>query len=510
MPLAIPYLIPFANAAGIVIGSVATAVGLSALSDKVQDYMAENPEETLKILAMIMPEQGIAALFNKEAGDEGEGEEVEGEVEIEVEDKPKSKKSKKQIILEELGKEKGSYASPEAEGSWASKRGRIIRRLKEEGKITDKPDPDYDPNKPKFNWKRFTRKKADGGRIGFVEGGWADDLTGQALATYNSMKSAQHTDQTIQDTLQELGYWSPDGDAMETVESIVGTDTTQGGDGEVGVRSYVPLSERNKVTIPSLTENQLAQKALWENQKWTPQMEANKAYWENQPDVSGEEDVGFLEGLKNKVGNVWSGITGSKAGQGFNKFAFTPMMALANRYNALNPNAVNFNPMLRQQKDLALRPTTMGGLGFQQDDIGRFLGSANPENEDYNPLLGQNLVSMFGTNDLTQMLRNRLQKIRTRKIGQTESSLLKQEKIQELINQAVADESAGYTGTPGGNVGSGVFAKMDQSGKTYGPYTSQGNQGNQGGYNHPGSAKSREMSDPFNEGGLATMFERRR
>ena len=54
------------------------------------------------------------------------------------------------------------------------------------------------------------------------------------------------------------------------------------------------------------------------------------------------EDVGFLEGLKNKVGDVWSGITGSKAGQAFNKFAITPMMMLANRYNALNPNAVNF------------------------------------------------------------------------------------------------------------------------------------------------------------------------
>ena len=66
--LAIPYVVPFANAAGIVIGSVATAVGLSALSDKVQDYMQEFPEESMKILAMIMPEQGIAALFNKEDG----------------------------------------------------------------------------------------------------------------------------------------------------------------------------------------------------------------------------------------------------------------------------------------------------------------------------------------------------------------------------------------------------------------------------------------------------------
>ena len=157
--LAVPYLVPFAEAAGIVIGSVATAVGLSALSDKVQDYMEDNPEETLKILAMIMPAEGLIALFNKEVG--------EGEEEVEVEDKPKSKKSKKEIILEALRKKKGSYASPEAEGSWASPRGRIIRALKEEGKITDKPDEDYDPKKKYQGYKRFikgrTGRKADGG-----------------------------------------------------------------------------------------------------------------------------------------------------------------------------------------------------------------------------------------------------------------------------------------------------------------------------------------------------------
>ena len=159
--LAVPYLVPYAQMAGLAIAGL----GLYEISQRVQDHMEANPEDSLKILTMIMPAEGLMALFNKEAGDD---EEVIDEEEVEVEDKPKSKKSKKQIILEELGKEKGSYASPEAEGSWASKRGRIIRRLKEEGKITDKPDPDYNPDKPKFNWKRFTRKKADGGIMDVV------------------------------------------------------------------------------------------------------------------------------------------------------------------------------------------------------------------------------------------------------------------------------------------------------------------------------------------------------
>jgi len=159
--LAVPYLLPFAELAGIAIAGLS----LMEISNRVQAHMDENPEDTFRILKLIMPREGIAAmfeeLFNKEAGDD------EVTEEIEVEEKPKSKKSKKEIILEELAKEKGSYASPEAEGSWASPRGRIIRRLKEEGKITDKPDPHYDPDKKYKGYKRFIRgrtgRKADGG-----------------------------------------------------------------------------------------------------------------------------------------------------------------------------------------------------------------------------------------------------------------------------------------------------------------------------------------------------------
>ena len=158
--LAVPYLLPFAEAAGIAIAGL----GLMEISKQVQKFMDVNPEETFQILRMIMPQEGIAAmfeqLFNKEADD------VEGE-EIIDEEKPKRKKSKKEIVLEALRKKKGSYASPEAEGSWASPRGRIIRALKEEGKITDKPDPDYDPKKKYQGYKRFIRgrtgRKADGG-----------------------------------------------------------------------------------------------------------------------------------------------------------------------------------------------------------------------------------------------------------------------------------------------------------------------------------------------------------
>ena len=159
--LAIPYLVPFAEAAGIAIGVVASAAGLMELSNRVQAYMEANPEETLKILTLLAPAQGIMALFNKEAGDdEGEGEEVEEEVEV------KDTRSKKEIVLEELarsrGKEpRGNWSSKDAEGPAVSGRGNIIRGLEDAGKV-DKGLKDKPYKKSKFNYKKYFRK-ADGG-----------------------------------------------------------------------------------------------------------------------------------------------------------------------------------------------------------------------------------------------------------------------------------------------------------------------------------------------------------
>jgi hypothetical protein len=158
--LAVPYLLPFAEAAGIVIAGL----GLMEISKQVQKFMDINPEETFQILRMIMPQEGIAAmfeqLFNKEADDE---------VTEEVEEKPKSKKSKKEIVLEEVRRARGpnpqgNWASKEATGPAVSGRGNVRRGLEDAGKIPRDIHKTYDPNKPKFNWKKFTRgRKADGG-----------------------------------------------------------------------------------------------------------------------------------------------------------------------------------------------------------------------------------------------------------------------------------------------------------------------------------------------------------
>ena len=156
--LAVPYLLPFAEAAGIAIAGL----GLMELSKQVQKFMDINPEETFQILRMIMPQEGIAAmfeqLFNKEADD------------VEEDETQLSGKEKGERMKEEAQKTKGSYQEKEgkATGSYGSKRGRMIRRAEELGLADpDLKDKPYDKSKKYQGYKRFIRgrtgRKADGG-----------------------------------------------------------------------------------------------------------------------------------------------------------------------------------------------------------------------------------------------------------------------------------------------------------------------------------------------------------
>ena len=157
MILAAPLVIPFAEAVGI---SIAT-LGMAKAADMVNDYIQENPEQSAMILKTLVPNLGIGEIFmNKE--DSGDDEEVSEEEVTESESG-----STKDMVLEELNKEKGNYSDPEAKGNYASPRGRIIGRLRREGKIRQGNDPNYDPSKKYQGYKRFIRpKKADGGAIG--------------------------------------------------------------------------------------------------------------------------------------------------------------------------------------------------------------------------------------------------------------------------------------------------------------------------------------------------------
>ena len=246
MILAAPLVIPFAEAIGL---SVAT-LGIAKASDMVNEYIQENPEQSMKIFQMIMPSQGIAnALKNKSS--EGD-EEVSEDIDVEVEEKPKklSGKEKGMRIKEAIRRAragKGNYSSPDAEGSAVDIRGSVIREVEDMG-LADKDLKDnYDPDKPKFDYKKFFKKRyADGGSIGievlFEEkkprqglfmGG--SPLEGQALNIYNSMNAYGFDDQAIADALSAQGLYTAGGSTPVVEEGIISVAPNiinQGGGGD--------------------------------------------------------------------------------------------------------------------------------------------------------------------------------------------------------------------------------------------------------------------------------------
>tara|TARA_A100001011_G_scaffold3159_1_gene3691 strand:+ start:1492 stop:3132 length:1641 start_codon:yes stop_codon:yes gene_type:complete len=172
MPLAPALLIPFAEAVGLSIAGL----GAIEIGKKVQDFIEDNPEISMDILTTLVPgNMGLNTLF-----------------------KDKDAPSTKDIVLGELGKEKGNYSDPDAEGAYSSKRGRIIKALEKAGKIKKGPDKDYDPSKKYKDYKKFYEKadggaigievlfeeKKDGGRIGFANGG--DNIIGSTIDKFFS------------------------------------------------------------------------------------------------------------------------------------------------------------------------------------------------------------------------------------------------------------------------------------------------------------------------------------
>ena len=151
MAAVLPYAIAeFAKLAGLTsIASLGTAKAI----DTIRNYVKANPEKSKQIISTLSPTVGGLAniVLNKDS---------------ETEETP----STKDIVLGAKDREKGNYSSDDAEGNYASKRGRIIKALKDAGKIKENPNPDYDASKKYQGYKKFI-KKAEGGIISLANGG---------------------------------------------------------------------------------------------------------------------------------------------------------------------------------------------------------------------------------------------------------------------------------------------------------------------------------------------------
>ena len=228
----------------------------------------------------------------------------------------------------------------------------------------------------------------------------------------------------------------------------------------------------------------------------------------NEPDVEQVEYLGSPSKFQNFKDALSQGLGSfrNKAGQGWNFAQELPGMAMS---------AMTGIPGIGM---------LMGALGNAFED--RTLGTSNVVDEygnvfDSASLNKQNALG-GGYTDAARSSRRALARINNmleRKALKKTYSKKNLDKLQEFQRLQQELDNKGYTGTPGGNTGSGAFAKFDNTSKNYGPHTKGG--GNQGGgFSGAGAGtgsrgpRSRDggiiMDKNFYaNGGLATLFTRR-
>jgi len=203
-----------------------------------------------------------------------------------------------------------------------------------------------------------------------------------------------------------------------------------------------------------------------------------------------------IQGVKDFGTSVFDRFSGSKVGEGitkgatkFKNVAFTPMMALANMRNPLNPNAQNYNPSLQGQIDMLEGMTgtkitgTSDNLKFTDNQmmIGRDPNSGLAKYGPGSVLEGQNVVSGFGTNDYIGQLDKYIEKMKSyatlskfqqakldRAIAEkkaAEEKALQEELAKEAAKQKAAQQTAGLSGLTTQGGGRGIASEGVRSGR---------------------------------------------
>ena len=232
-----------------------------------------------------------------------------------------------------------------------------------------------------------------------------------------------------------------------------------------------------------------------------------------------------IQGVKDFGTSVFDRFSGSKIGEGitegatkFKNIAFTPMIALANMRNPLNPSAQNYNPALQSQIDMLEGMTgtkitgTSGNLKFTDDQmmIGRDPNSGLAKYGPGSVLSGQNVVSGFGTNDYIGQLEKYIEKMQTyatlskfqqakldRAIAERKAAREKAEAEMKAREQSQADRARSRN--------PGVYARADALGFTDGKGGGFGSKST--GTNEAFGNKTGRGRTGYNKGGLATMFK---
>ena len=501
MILAAPLVIPFAEAVGI---SIAT-LGMAKAADMVNDYIQENPEQSAMILKTLVPNLGIGEIFmKKDSGDE----EVSEDIDVEVEEKPKklSGKEKGMRIKEAIRRAragKGNYSSPDAEGDAVDIRGSVIREVEDMG-IADKNLKDKPYREKGYDFRdyipkgAYRRRKADGGAIGievlfeekkprknFFMGGPA--LEGQALNIYNSMNSYGFQDQEIADALSAQGLYTAPGSGAEPPTTIQpvgfqGSDNTPKG------------------LLPTFSKDLSGDSRF---NYLTPKQQANKYRF----DRSVEPRDGLM-GLVDKTKNFFAEnkfFQPKVRGTLGTRLANQPQLpglitSIAGSMSPFNMQSKNYNPLLESQLNFA-------ELG--DNLIGRDPGTGGLKYGSGSVLSGKNVISGFGTNDYETALRNFISKMNANKRISTERKTARlaaaEAELAALLAKTEADRAAQYGQT---DYGRGSDGQRSYSGDALGDKDQGfGIGATTGG---PVSNRTGRGRTGYSDGGLATMFTRRR
>jgi hypothetical protein len=180
-------------------------------------------------------------------------------------------------------------------------------------------------------------------------------------------------------------------------------------------------------------------------------------------------------GIRSAIGGQLSGLLAPAAMMGGAFF-------LGQRYNPLNPKAVNYNPNLQQEINFA------ANRGYISNNPGSGLMQYSPDSV----LAGQNVVSMFGTNSY---------------IGQLEK---KKDYFEDRLEKGKSINESKYAQTLNEISEAKGFTQDKARTKNYGPYSGGGGNNNGGGGGNISGSVSRGGTDdtpgtPFRRGGIASL-----
>jgi len=233
--------------------------------------------------------------------------------------------------------------------------------------------------------------------------------------------------------------------ATTGIQNIIGQNLNQGGGGGGGIQTLDPYSRQSTKLDPNSFFGKIA-----------------------------NQIGGFTDSVYDKFSQSKLGNTLMEGGTKFKNFAITPMMALANMRNPLNPNAQNYNPNLQKQIDFLEGQTgtkitgTSGDLKFTDGlmMIGRDPNSGLAKYGPGSVLAGQNVVSGFGTNDYEKQLGKYISKMLQRKtLTPFQKAKLEQAKAEVAAEIARREQE---TADRARARNPGVYARADALGFTDG------------------------------------------